>query len=169
MKYILGLVGMSLFFVSSVWAKPEVKIMVELNPGGSFIAQSANVKGFAQVSSTGYTAEGILLDLNSLMSGIELRDSHMKVKYFETTKFPTASFSQGKTQGNTKEGNFSGILTVHGVPQNVQGTYSANDQEVTGRFKCTLSQFNIPPAKYMGVGVEDSVEVEVTLPLAKKP
>jgi polyisoprenoid-binding protein YceI len=154
----------SCLFIQAASAKPGVKISVELSPTGSFAAESANVVGAAAQKDKAYSASQVTLDLNTLKSGVALRDQHMKNKYFQTSKFPKATL----TQGTAKDGKFTGTLNVHGVSRPVSGTYQIQGKEIVGKFKCTLSEFEIPKAKYMGVGVEDSVDVEVVIPIMQK-
>lgn len=166
------LLGISLGFRLSApecLAAPSVQIHVELNPGGSFTAQSQTLQGKIQrlPGKNRYQATSITLPLSSLKTGIDLRDEHMKAKYFEIKKFPSAAVvSNGKAQ----DGQFSATLTLHGVTFPISGTYTTRgegtpQEEITGKFRCKLSEFKIPQAQYMGVGVEDEVQVEVTLPV----
>ena len=146
----------------SVWAQGKVRIMVELNPAGSFVAESSAVKGAATRTGNVLIAQNITLDLSSLKTGVSLRDQHMKDKYFEVRQFPQAVL----IQGTAKDGKFSGDLTIHGVSKKIEGSSSIDGSLVKTKFKCALSDFGIKPASYMGVGVEDEVEVEATLPIA---
>jgi polyisoprenoid-binding protein YceI len=143
-------------------AAGTVAISVSLSPAGSFVAKSESVQGTATKSGNGYTAQGVNLDLNTLKTGIDLRDRHMRDKYFETKKYPKATLKSAKAEG----GKFEAELEVHGKTKKVSGPYEVQGQMIQGKFKTTLSDFGIPDAKYMGVGVDDEVEVEVKLPLA---
>ena len=139
----------------------RLELQVELNPAGSFIArtQSLTLRG---VQSKGdlIAIEEISFPVDSLRTGIELRDHHMSQKYFESRKFPIASLKSVQAKG----GSFRGRLVVHGVERGVEGTYERQGPEVRARFKTSLSAFSIAQASYMGVGVEDEVEVVVFLP-----
>src|SRR5205085_1875599 len=73
----------------------------------------------------------ITFDLDTLMTGIKLRDEHMKKKYLETDKFPAASLTLTKFElsetafktGFKKEGiPFEGTLNLHGISKPVKGT-----------------------------------------------
>ena len=69
-----------------------------------------------------------LIPLDKLTTKNSLRDSHMKEKYLETAKFPTAElqvdevtgFDAAKAEAQTLP--FKGQLTVHGVQAPVAGT-----------------------------------------------
>jgi polyisoprenoid-binding protein YceI len=139
-----------------------VELQVSLSPAGSFTAKSSAVKGSAQKDGNGFDAKDISLDLTTLETGIGLRDKHMKEKYFETEKYPKALL----TQASGQDGKFTGTLKIHDTPTKVSGTYTIAGAQVVASFKCKMSEFNIPKAKYMGVGADDEVEVKATVPLS---
>lgn len=119
-------------------------------------------------------------DLNSLNSGIEMRDSHMKEKYLEVDKFPTAQLSIEalKTEGiilknfNKKDLPFTGKLNLHGQNRAVSGTTEIkmeNDQlKILAKFKIKSSDFSINIPTFAGITVGDEIEIEVELNLLNK-
>lgn len=145
-----------LLFSSLVFAH-EIKIEVSLNPAGSFIAQSGQLKveKLVRQNKDGFSLSKAELSLSSLSTGIELRDRHMKENYFEVSNYPQAELF--KTSG--KEGRFKGNLKVHGVTKAIQGTYELDSQTLKAEFFCKLSDFKIKKANYRGIGVEDQVKV----------
>ncbi len=153
-----------LFFVSfkSLNASPagEVALAVTLTPAGSFIARSQSLAGtITRTLGGSWTAQNLELDLNSLNSGIALRDSHMKEKYFEVAKDSKAVLIQ--VQG--KDGEFSGDLRMHQSIKKISGKYQWNTDQLKATFVCKMSDFGIPPVSYLGVGTEDEVTVEANL------
>lgn len=151
---------MGLSLVSFAHAS-DVSISVSLNPAGSFVAKSDAIKveGHATKSGDNVSAKNITLDLNTLKTGISLRDNHMRDKYFEAAKHPKAVL----TEANGRDGKFQGELVIRGVKKQIAGTYEMKGSKFHGKFPAKLSDFAIAPANYMGVGVEDEVEVEVVL------
>lgn len=139
----------------------QLEISVSLSPAGTFVARSEQVKveGELQLSPQGFTARNISVSIASLKTGIELRDEHMKNKYFEVGQFPKANLIEGKGTG----GKFQGKLQVHGAVRPISGTYQISGKSLEAQFKCKLSEFSIKEAKYMGVGVDDEVTVSVKL------
>lgn len=141
-------------------ASNEVSFTVSLVPAGSFVARtsslSAKLKG---EPGKDWAAEEIVLPLTSLKTGIDLRDAHLAQKYFEVEKYPSAKL----TKALGKNGALSGELNVHGVTKPVTGTYEWKGKQIVARFNCRPSDFGIPAIKYMGVGVEDEVEVKATV------
>ncbi len=76
------------------WASDAgVDIDVVLSPAGSFTAKTKQITGTAKKTADGVTADGIVVDLRSLKTGIELRDSHTK-KYLMVNKYPKAKLLQ---------------------------------------------------------------------------
>src|SRR4051812_12504401 len=87
-------------------ASTNCQFHVSLSPAGSFIAQSnaLEVRGKATRAGDSVSASNVALKLDSLKTGIDLRDEHMKKKYFETDKYPEAVL----TQATGKDGKFTG-------------------------------------------------------------
>jgi len=113
----------------------------------------------------------VVVGLNSLHTGISLRDRHMKEKYLETGKYPTAKFQVDKGQlrfpsdGHAVKANGTGKLTLHGVTRNVQFAYTAkgtaNDATVDGSAKIKMTDFGIEVPSYLGITVKPNVDISV--------
>src|SRR4051794_17563067 len=100
------------FFSSSVaLAAPSVAVDVTLTPAGSFSAKSVAVDGHAYRVGDIFAAKNVVLKVATLKTGIDLRDNHMRDKYFEAGKYPEAKL----VQASGKAGNFWGDLSVHGI------------------------------------------------------
>ena len=111
--------------------------------------------------------------LDSLNSGIDLRDKHMKEKYLETGKFPTSELHLTKL---ILPGNFSGEdipfegkLKLHGVEKPVSGKVKANgngtgkELKLAFSYKISTADFKIETPNFMGVTMANEVEVSVNL------
>ncbi len=112
--------------------------------------------------------------LDSLTTGISLRDRHMKEKYLETAKFPKAEFALTelklpeplvKGDGEAKGVPFKGTLTVHGVAKPVTGTVDIERKgakaEMEFKFGTTIPSHKIELPSFMGVTVAEDVQVTV--------
>jgi len=152
----------AIFFLPSIKAQ-TVGFRVNLSPVGSFQAESSQVKGKVQKSADVFKASDVILSLDTLKTGLELRDSHMKKKYFEIEKFPNATLSAAEG----KDGKFKAQLEIHGIKKEIQGTYEVKENLIKANFKTKMSDFSIPKASYLGVGAKDEVEVEITLPVVE--
>lgn len=127
----------------------------------------------------GEKIEGQLnFELNTLDTGLELRNSHMKEKYLETAKFPHGRLIIQNIVGfdekvGVQELSFEGLLTIRGVEKAVRNgrvklAKTASGYEVLATFGVKMSDFEIPLPKYAGVVVKDDLQVEAKLTFAEK-
>lgn len=117
------------------------------------------------------------VSLSNLNTGISMRDTHMKEKYLETSKYPDAELSLNKVPfpelktGQHESVPFKGVLALHGVSRPVDGNAeieARNDgYHVKSQFKLNLSDFKIEIPSYMGIKVADTVEVEVPIDVTR--
>jgi polyisoprenoid-binding protein YceI len=116
----------------------------------------------------------VRLPLTSLDTGIEMRNRHMKEKYFEVGKFPNAeltitdarlpfAFAAGDFKSKIP---FQGILDLHGQKKPVNGMAeverNGNDCKVKVEFSLQISHYGIPVPEFSGVTVAEEVQVTVT-------
>ena len=140
---------------------PGVVADVSLTPAGDFKAKMDDVKGEAVQAGDSFTADKITVNLNSMKTGLPLRDKHGKEKYLEVAKYPEAVLSKASGKG----GKGTGMLKLHGIEKAVTGTYKVEGKMLTADFPIKLSDFGIVGIKYMGVGVDDDVKIHVTVPI----
>jgi len=169
MKKNVNFLGQVFFWVctvctTSAYSMGKVAFNIELNPAGDFTAKSIFLKGSVVQQGDLYIAEGISLDLETLSTGIEMRDFHMKETYFETQKSP-ANKSAMILNVKAESGIFKAALKIRDIVQDVEGTYQVNSNKLTANFKTSLSAFQIKKASYMGVGVVDEVNVTAEIPI----
>lgn len=152
----MRLLGLMLISTSLIFAG-EIQIEVTLNPAGSFVAKSDLLKvgKFSRQKQNGFLLKRASLALDSLSTGIELRDAHMKENYFEVQNYPQAELFETVGKG----GHFKGKLRLHGVTKDIKGDYELTPQRLKAQFFCRLSDFKIKKANYRGIGVEDQVKV----------
>jgi polyisoprenoid-binding protein YceI len=150
----------------------EVTVVCPLTVGGSFEAKTKNVTG--QVGSapdaSGAVQGAINVDLQTLETGIGLRDRHMREKYLEVGKgpdFAVASIQGIKIDKKQGKASFNGTLLLHGERREIAGTAELKEQngrvQVLAQFPLTVSQFAIPQPTYLGVGVRDEIQVKVSI------
>lgn len=106
----------------------------------------------------------IRVPLDTLETGISLRDRHMKEKYLETQKFSHAELKVAKAllkEGRQQKG--SGTFTVHGVSKPINFVYEVVPAEggmaVQGNFDINLKEHGIEVPSYLGVTVKPEVKV----------
>lgn len=134
-----------------------------LTPMGDFIATMKVISGNVSFQDGKFKAKNIVVDLNSLVTGMELRDQHAKNKYLEVKKFPTAVLLDGIGANGVGKAR----IKIRGKENIVNGTYkvSASGKNMKAEFKIKLSSFNIEDINFKGIGVDDEVRVEVVVPI----
>ncbi|MFL5784361.1 MAG: YceI family protein [Bacteriovoracaceae bacterium] len=147
----------------SAFAKPKVSVFVSLTPAGSFTAVSEKPKGNLFKQGDSFTADKISVTIESLKTGIDLRDEHFW-KHLNSSKHDKAVLTNLKASG----GKATADLEVNGVKKPINISYKVAGEEVVANFAVKASQFGLKKAEYLGVGVEDDVKVEAVLPFRAK-
>ncbi len=142
----------------SVFAKAKISIFVSLSPAGSFSAVSEKPKGNLFKQGDSFTADKISVTIESLKTGIDLRDEHFW-KHLEASKHPKITLTDLKASG----GKATATLEVAGVKKPITISYVVKGSEVVAKFAVKASTFGLKKAEYLGVGVEDDVKVETTM------
>ena len=117
------------------------------------------------------------IDLNTLKTGIGLRDRHMRENYLETKKFPFAEFTgKMKTVPNLEPGKSQNVVAVgkfkiHGVEREIevpgQLTLQGNELLLKASFKVLLSDHNISIPKMMFYELAEEQIVNISIRLKK--
>jgi hypothetical protein len=147
----------------SAFAKQKVSVFVSLTPAGSFTAVSEKPKGNLFKQGDSFTADKISVTIESLKTGIDLRDEHFW-KHMNSSKHDKAILTNLKASG----GKATADLEVNGVKKPINISYKVAGEEVIANFTVKASQFALKKAEYLGVGVEDDVKVEAVLPFRTK-
>jgi hypothetical protein len=138
----------------------SVSVDITLNPAGNFKAETKAVTGYAVKAGDGYAAENIQVDISNLETGVSLRDKHTK-KHLGFPKHKIIKLVKASGKGGTGEAE----IQVMDKTQKVNGTYKMSGSLLEAQFKMTLSSLGIKDISYMGIGVEDTVVVNVTVPV----
>jgi polyisoprenoid-binding protein YceI len=153
-----------------------VRVICPMTVGGSFDVKTAALSGSVTASPSGSSAfDGSLaVDLRTLDSGIDLRNEHLRTTYLEVDRGPDyqqATVSAIDLKGLNRDapdgkGSFTGSLTLHGTTKAVSGTVDVRRAgaglQVKASFPVNLSDFSIREPRYLGVGVKNTVQVQVT-------
>ncbi len=163
----VGLLAAGLTSALAAEQAPLLRFKVSLSPTGSFIAKSSQLQGSVRASGKGYESGEVSIELMTLKTGIDLRDRHMIQNYFEAAKHPRAVVTGVSAQG----GKFKAQLALHGKTRPIEGKYEyrggpTGPNWIEATFTTRLSDFDIEEPSYMGVGVEDEVEVTALVPMA---
>jgi polyisoprenoid-binding protein YceI len=110
--------------------------------------------------------------LGNLSTGIALRDHHMKEKYLEVQKYPTATLTVARSALKVPAGadrvdaDVPGTLKLHGQSRPVTVHYDAKADGGTfaahGKFHINMNDFGISVPSYLGVTVKPEVDVNAS-------
>jgi polyisoprenoid-binding protein YceI len=127
--------------------------------------------GSLKVAGTNVTGD-ITFTLDSLDTGIDLRNEHMKEKYLETKKHPKATLTLkevslpagwSKEKPQVSETKFKGELELHGEKRPVEGTFEVTgNKELKAKMELKISDYKIDIPSYLGVTVADTVKVQIS-------
>src|SRR5262245_3454296 len=150
----------------------DVTVVCPLTVGGSFEAKTKAVSGQVGPApqQAGPVGGSIQVKLDTLQTGIEMRDNHMRQNYLEVGKgseYAVAVLDQIHVDKVEGKATFRGKLTLHGQPRDVVGTAVVQKKDaglhVEAQFPVKVSEFQIPKPTYLGVGVRDEIQVKVNL------
>lgn len=150
----------------------EVKVVCALTVGGSFEARTKALTGDLadDPDRPGHARGTVRVDLDSLRTGIGLRDRHMRNNYLEVDKGPDYAVAVAENlrlERPDGKGAFTGTLTLHGQRQEIAGTAEVQRRDgrirIVAEFPLRVSSFQIPSPTYLGVGVRDEVRVTIDL------
>ena len=113
--------------------------------------------------------------IDSLKTGISMRDRHMKEKYLETGKYSEArlTLKDFSTSADVLgEGDqsfaFTGMLFLHGLEKEVKGQINthrnagaASEVVIATNFKIKLTDFAVSVPSFAGITVADEVDIKV--------
>ena len=107
-------------------SEAEVTVICPLTVGGSFEARTKDVNGNVapDAETPGAVVGTIRVNLESLETGIGLRDRHMRSNYLEVEKgadFAVATVDDIRLDTLQGKATFRGMLTLHGRRQEVKG------------------------------------------------
>ena len=150
----------------------EVTVMCPLTVGGSFEAKTKSVSGDVTPDGdqSGAVRGTLHVDLQTLETGIGIRDRHMKNNYLEVEKgagFSTATIDDIRVEKLDGKSTFTGVLTLHGQKKKISGAADLQQRDgrikVQAQFALKVSDFEIPAPTYLGVGVRDEIQIKVSL------
>lgn len=104
--------------------------------------------------------------LDSLETGISMRDKHMKEKYLETSKYPNADLELAPCALTVSETTCGGKLTLHGVTKPVVVKVKATPSDkktlkIGADFAVKLSDYGIVIPKFANITVAENVQIQV--------
>jgi len=117
------------------------------------------------------------VDLNTIDTGINLRNRHMRDSYLETEKFPFAEFTGSLVtpydfeKGEVQEVTVNGIFTIHGVEQerDISGTLekTAEGMMLKASWVVLLEDHDIRKPRVVFYELADEQTVSISILLLK--
>lgn len=150
--------------------KPKVAFHAEGSPG--FLTFEGVTKALS-LSDDGTTLT-FSVPMDTVDTGITLRDDHMREKYVQTEQFPNATLTLAREQvtwptDGDAEGSVQAKFTVHGVDLEVPVAYTIKKTKsgyrVKASFPFNTSSHGIEIPSYLGVTIKPEMEAEVTVDL----
>ncbi len=115
----------------------------------------------------------LTFQLDTLATGIALRDEHMKKRYLEVEKFPNAKLtlsdfavpsSYASADFKAQDVPFKGTLSLHGVEKPIEGVVSLERKDanliLNAKFPVKTADFGIKTPSFAGVTMGEDVRVE---------
>lgn len=160
-------------------SKSTVEFLAIGNPSALKIkGEKAKVSGVVTLVGNIIEAK-FKVDLNEFVTGIDMRDEHMKEKYFETEKnenrYSTLEISNVKLpdsfwiKNEEFKGGFKGKLKLHNVENDILcnitfSPYKKGEELVSlTKFSLKISDFKIEIPSFVGITMAEVVDVEVKL------
>jgi len=149
----------------------DLTIVCPLTVGGSFEARTKALSGEVGPApqQAGEIGGALLVKLDTLETGIGLRDRHLRETYLEVGKgsgYDVATLENIQLENADGKGAFHATLLLHGQKRPVSGTSTLRRRgdgttHVDAEFPLKVSDFEIPKPTYLGVGVRDEIQVKV--------
>jgi polyisoprenoid-binding protein YceI len=110
----------------------------------------------------------ILVDMNQLNTGIDLRDEHLKSKYLHVEKFPEAKLELSPIAlvDGLNTTDIMATLHFHGTSKKIKIPVELNKMgnkvKVNTDFELLLSDFNVELPSFQGITAADKVTLKVS-------
>lgn len=154
------------------------------SPSGARVGFAASgpagmkIEGTTQALNVADDGTSVVVDvpLGDLRTGIALRDHHMREKYLEVPKFPSAELKVARSAlrmppaGASVAADVPAQLTLHGQTRPITVHYDAKSDgagyAVSGRFRVNMNDYGISVPSYLGVTVKPDVDVTASFHVA---
>jgi polyisoprenoid-binding protein YceI len=141
-------------------------------PLSEFTGESKTLKGLINLDKN---LVDFFVDLNTLNTGISLRDKHMRENYLETKKFPFAEFT-GKFETipllkpTFQNVHVKGYFKLHGITKEVRITgeirqLSSGELELRADWIISLEdyQIEVPKLVFYELATEQQINIDVIM------
>jgi polyisoprenoid-binding protein YceI len=149
-------------------------------PMEEVVGVTSNIDGYLYWDGDQFTDSSALyfeVDLNTIDTGIGLRNRHMRENYLETDQYPLASFEgriidQQKVSDNGYEVTVEGKMSIHGVEKNISiagkvTQTSATTYQLHTAYSVLLTDYNIDIPKLMFLKLDNEIKLDIRFTVAK--
>lgn len=175
MKYMIMLAAGAMlaspaFAGMTIDGKPKLAFHAEGSPG--FLTFDGKTTEMS-VTDDGTTLT-FQVPVDTLDSGIALRDQHMRETYVQTANHPHATLKLAKSavtfpDSGSADGKIKGTFNIHGVDREVEVTYSIKNAKgvykVKASFPFNTVEHGIEIPKYLGVTIKPDMTADVAVDL----
>ena len=119
----------------------------------------------------------VVVPMAKVTTGIGIRDTHMREKYLETPKYPTAELVVPRpglkfpADGASVDATAPGTMTIHGQTRPVTFHYKAvrkgKAYDVQGEVHVNMNDYGIETPTYLGITVKPPVDISVSFRLVE--
>jgi polyisoprenoid-binding protein YceI len=140
------------------------------------VGRTAELQGTMTITGTTVTDLTVTVDMTTLRSDDERRDSQLATRGLETARFPTATFALTEPitldaippEGESASTTAVGDLTLHGVTRpvevDVDAQWTGEHIEVAATLDVTLADYDIePPTGFLVLSIADTGTIELHL------
>ncbi|HZQ77503.1 MAG TPA: YceI family protein [Acidimicrobiia bacterium] len=144
------------------------------------VGRTGNVDGALSLAGTKVESAAISIDLASVQSDEDRRDSQFRGRIMNVTRYPTATFTLTSpidlgalpADGSTITVPATGDLTLHGtkkpVTVNLTAKRAGGTISVNGAIPVVFADYGIPSPSFGPASVEDHGEIEFLINFAKQ-
>jgi polyisoprenoid-binding protein YceI len=149
--------------------KNSVKFISDA-PIEEFEGISSNIDGYLIGGKNDIAKDSELyfeIDLNTVDTGISLRNRHMRDNYLHTKKFPLAAYTGKIISAQKNGGNWNvvveGEMDIHGKSKKIsldgKITKSGNSFRITSKFFVNINDHGIPVPKLMAKKINPNMQI----------
>jgi polyisoprenoid-binding protein YceI len=144
------------------------------------VGRTQDVTGEMAITGTSVTGLEVTVDMTTLRSDDDRRDSQLSGRGLETAQYPTATFSLSEPldlgaepeAGDVVETTVTGDLTLHGVtrevPVPIEARWTGERIEVVASLDVRLDDYEIePPVGFMVLSVAETGTIEMHVLFAR--
>jgi polyisoprenoid-binding protein YceI len=111
----------------------------------------------------------VSVDASSINTGNGMKNKHAKSdKWFDTTKYPSITFSSSKISKSASGYLVEGTLEMHGVKKQITIPFTFGNSTFKGNFSVNRLDYGVGTMEGMSKKVSNEIAIEISVPVTKK-